>query len=101
MFDIRITPDGLIQLSGRFDAAQVAKAREVFDRVHRSHMVDFAELEYISSAGLGVLLLTQKRLAELGERLTIRNMNPHIRNVFRLAGFDTIFEIEEGPAPGT
>jgi anti-anti-sigma factor len=94
MFEVRINEHGHVLLNGRFDAAQVEKARAVFDQIDGSRIVDFAELEYISSAGLGVLLMTQKRLADSGAGLTIRNMNPHIRNVFRLAGFDTIFEIE-------
>ncbi len=94
MFDIRLEAEGRIVLSGRFDAAQVEKARDVFDQVEGLNTVDFADLDYISSAGLGVLLLTQKRLVDSGGGLIIANMNPHIRNVFRLAGFDTIFQIK-------
>jgi len=93
MFTIEFSRSDHIQLSGRFDAAQVAKASEIFDKVATSCIVDFANLEYISSAGLGILLKTQKRLNEKGHALKLTNMNKHISDVFRYAGFDTIFEI--------
>jgi anti-anti-sigma factor len=83
-----------IQLNGRFDASQAEKAREVFNSLANSTVVDFALLDYISSAGLGVLLGAQKRLAESGHSLKLTNMNGHIREIFRIAGFDSVFEVE-------
>ncbi|MFQ5630041.1 MAG: STAS domain-containing protein, partial [bacterium] len=82
-----------IQLGGRFDAAQVGKANEVFDQVASSCVVDFKNLEYISSAGLGILLKTQKRLHKSGHALRLINLNKHINDVFHYAGFNAIFEI--------
>lgn len=94
MFEARISEDGGILLSGRFDAAQVEKAETVFNKITKSSIVNFEGLEYISSAGLGILLATQKRLSESGDSLKLMNLNKHIRDVFRYSGFDTIFEIE-------
>ena len=54
----------------------------------------FENLEYISSAGLSVLLMTQKRLAGDGHELKLVNLSNHISDVFRYAGFDLIFSIE-------
>ena len=82
-----------ILLSGTFDASQVSKAEELFDNIEGSWTVDMEHLEYISSAGLGVLLKTQKRLDDAGSTLRLRKLNPHIADVFRYAGFDMIFEI--------
>lgn len=93
MFEIKHN-GGEIQLEGRFDASQTGRAREVFNKIHSSAVVDFSELDYISSAGLGVLLGAQKRLAESGAGLKLINMNQHIREIFRIAGFDHIFDIE-------
>ena len=93
MFDIKDNGDSILLL-GRFDASQTEKAREVFNQVSDSAVVDFSQLDYISSAGLGVLLGAQKRLAVSGQRLKLTNMNHHIREIFRIAGFDHIFEIE-------
>ncbi len=95
MFEITRGDDGTVHLRGRFDAAQVSTAKDVLALVDDSCMVDFAELSYISSAGLGLLFATQKRLVDRGCALTLANLNPHIREIFRIAGFDTIFEIDE------
>ena len=93
MFDVRFAEDGSVQLIGRFDAAQNEKAKELLAKVVTSTVVDFQELTYISSAGLGVLLGLQKRLVDSGHKLKLVNLNPHIRELFRLARFDAIFEI--------
>lgn len=94
MFDIDFGSDGEIRCSGRLDAAQCDKAQSFLDGISDARTLDFAALEYISSAGLGILLKTQKRLAESGAALRIINVNNHIHDVFRYSGFNTIFEIE-------
>ncbi|HZY09522.1 MAG TPA: STAS domain-containing protein [Bacteroidota bacterium] len=94
MFNVKMVDPGKIVLSGRFDASQVEKAKGIFNKINSTCTVDFNDLEYISSAGLGVLLLTQKRLSESGNGLKLTNINKHIRDVFRYAGFDKIFKIE-------
>jgi len=94
MFDIEYGLDGAIICKGRLDAAQCEKAQEFMDAVAEAKTLDFAELEYISSAGLGVLLKTQKRLVADGAGLKIINVNNHIKDVFRYSGFNAIFDIE-------
>jgi len=94
MFDIRRATSGEVVLSGRLDAAQVEKVREELKAQTTSCVVDFGELDYISSAGMGVLLGVQKRLSEGGHGLTLVNMNRHIREIFRIAGFDHVFTIK-------
>jgi anti-anti-sigma factor len=95
MFEITRGDDGTVHFHGRFDAAQITTAAAVLGEVSDSCVVDFAKLSYISSAGLGLLFATQKRLVDRGCALTLANLNPHIREVFRIAGFDTIFTIDE------
>ena len=94
MFSASKNDKGDILLSGRCDASQVEVVRKIFEEIDESCVVNFADLDYISSAGLGVLLRTQKRLAELECALKIVNMNKQIKNVFHHAGFDELFEIE-------
>lgn len=94
MFDIEYGLDGAIICKGRLDAAQCEKAQEFMDAVADAKTLDFSGLEYISSAGLGVLLKTQKRLAANGAGLKIINVNNHIKDVFRYSGFNAIFDIE-------
>lgn len=94
MFNIEFGDNGEILCSGRLDAAQCAKAEEFLESVEGPSTLDFAQLEYISSAGLGILLKTQKRLVGSGAGLKIINVNNHIHDVFRYSGFHSIFEIE-------
>jgi anti-sigma B factor antagonist len=93
MFEVGLGASGEIFLKGRLDAAQCEKALQFFDGVPDPHVVDFAGLEYVSSAGLGVLLKTQKRAMQSGRGLRLVNVNRHINDIFRYAGFDKIFEI--------
>jgi anti-anti-sigma factor len=57
-------------------------------------VLNFGELDYISSAGLGALFAAQKRLREAGKELKLVHLKPHIRELFAIAGFDKIFAIE-------
>jgi anti-sigma B factor antagonist len=93
MFEIRMGEQGEIIMTGRLDAAQCEKALEFMDGVTTPHVVDLAGLDYVSSAGLGVLLKTQKRAMASGQGLRLVNANKHIRDIFKYAGFDRIFEI--------
>ena len=94
MFEIRKGNNGDILLSGRLDASQVERVRDQLKSVDSSCTVDFASLDYISSAGMGVLLGAQKRLSDRGHSLRLINLNRHIREIFRIAGFDNVFSIE-------
>lgn len=94
MFTIEYGENGDIVCSGRLDAAQCATAEAFLDAVDGSATLNFARLEYISSAGLGILLKTQKRLAGKSAGLRIKNVNNHIHDVFRYSGFHSIFDIE-------
>ena len=55
---------------------------------------DFAKLEYISSAGLRVLLMAQKVMNKQGS-MVIRNVKPEIMDIFDVTGFVDILSIEE------
>ena len=93
MFEITEGPNRELILAGRFDASQAEKAKGVFLGLTEGKTVDFAKLDYISSAGLGVLLAAQKRLSERGQSLRLINVSSHIRDVFHFSGFDQIFDI--------
>lgn len=84
-------------MAGRLDASQARKAQEFLDAMENPRELDFARLEYISSAGLGILLRTQKRVMGQGGGLRLVNVSNHIRDVFRYSGFDKIFVIASSP----
>ncbi len=56
-------------------------------------VLDFANLEYLSSAGLRVLLAAQKVMNKQGEMI-IRNVNETIAEIFEITGFSDILTIE-------
>jgi anti-sigma B factor antagonist len=94
MLDITVGANDEVVLAGRFDAAQAEKAESFFLSLPEGKVVDFSQLTYISSAGLGVLLEAQKRLKEKGRPgLRLVNANSHIREIFRFTGFDKIFDL--------
>lgn len=59
-----------------------------------SLILDFSALEYISSAGLRVLIATQKKLKSDDIPMVIKNVNDAIKEIFRMSGFDKILKIE-------
>jgi anti-anti-sigma factor len=98
MFQAEIAEDGEVKLIGRLDAAQAEKAQAFLDQLEGPSRVDLSGLDYISSAGLGVLLKTQKRLMPAGGGLTLTHVNSHINDIFKYSGFDQIFQIEPDEA---
>jgi anti-sigma B factor antagonist len=85
---------GIVVVSGRLDAAEAAAAQAFLDRHDGTVTLDCAGLDYISSAGLGVLLKTQKRLLASNGKLRLAGLKPHIIDIFTYSGFDQLFEIE-------
>ena len=84
---------------GRVDSVSSAELEAVLgrhlDAGDKKLAVDFGGVEYISSAGLRVLLMLAKRLQASGGRLVLCAMPESVRLVFELAGFLPIFEIED------
>ena len=94
MFQIGFDESGKIVAEGRLDAAQAPRAQEFLDAITEQCVLDLGKLEYMSSAGLGVLLRTHKRLMGDGGGLKLVNVNSHINDIFMYSGFDKLFEIE-------
>jgi anti-sigma B factor antagonist len=90
-------PEGIVVIIGRLDAAQSPAAQQFLDRVEGTITLDCSRLEYISSAGLGVLLKTQKRLLASNGKLRLSGVNRHLQDIFGYSGFDQLFEIEPAP----
>ncbi len=82
---------------GRLDAASAPALQErllsCIERGETSVLLDFVRLDYISSAGLRVLLTATKRLQACDGRLAVCSLTANVREVFAVSGFDTIIEI--------
>jgi anti-sigma B factor antagonist len=94
MFDVQFDRDDHVRLIGRLDASQADAATEALRRLTGPAVADCAGLEYISSAGIGVILEVYKRLHEAGHTLVLTNLTPRIRNVFGYAGLDRVLRLE-------
>jgi anti-sigma B factor antagonist len=99
MLNIEKTMDGsklTMALEGRLDtttAPQLEKElEEALDKAD-ALALDFSKLEYISSAGLRVLLAAQKVMTRKGG-MTIRRVNDVIMEIFEVTGFIDILNIE-------
>ncbi len=86
------------KLSGRLDgltAPDHEKAlHEALASAGTALTIDLADLSYVSSAGLRVLLSTAKAAKARGTSITLTKPQPSVLEVLRLSGFDTIFAIE-------
>ena len=85
-----------VTLSGRLDTitAPQLEAELKASLPGVEHLVlDFAELAYLSSAGLRVLLGAQKQMNKQGD-MVVRNVNDTIADIFDVTGFADILTIE-------
>ena len=98
MFEIHLGPAGEVVMAGRLDATQCDAALRFLNGLPQPRVIDLGRLEYIASAGLRVLLLTQKRARGVGAGLMLINVRPPIHDIFRYAGFDRIIDMT--PAKG-
>jgi len=87
----------VFKITGRLDSNSSPKFEtkilEVIQTSPMNIILDFKDLDYISSAGLRVVLKAAKRLEATGRKLSICGMEEYVREVFEIAGFDTFIDI--------
>lgn len=85
-----------VALTGRLDTLTSSDLEtaldEVLDKV-QFLVFDFKDLDYISSAGLRVLLTAQKILSKKDGHVSVINCSPEVKEVFSITGFSDILEI--------
>ena len=83
--------------AGRIDGSTASPFQEALLKLIEegtgSLVVDFEKIEYISSAGLRVLLLAAKQLQAGGRKIVLCTMRDHIAEVFKISGFSEILAI--------
>ncbi|MCL2088497.1 MAG: STAS domain-containing protein [Oscillospiraceae bacterium] len=94
----KVKEDGrvVLFLSGRLDTASAADLQSVLlDELdsEKNVVLDFMNVEYISSAGLRVLLLGEKKAIKTGAKQTLTNVSEDIMEVLRITGFSNILTI--------
>lgn len=88
----------LVTIEGRLDtvtSSEFEKSLTPYFSMQAVELIlDCAAMEYISSAGLRIVLMTQKNITAKGGRFIIRNLSKEVRAVFDMTGFSRILTIE-------
>ena len=85
-----------LKVSGRLDTTTAPDLeKELLDQLKdvEELCIDFSDLEYISSAGLRVILSAQKVMSKKGT-MVLRNVRPEIMEIFEITGFSSFLTIE-------
>jgi stage II sporulation protein AA (anti-sigma F factor antagonist) len=87
----------VMNVSGRLDATTAMELESslvpVIEKDGKMIVMNLEGLEYISSAGLRILLLGMKMIKKIPGKMVICEMREHIREIFEIAGFLPIFTI--------
>jgi anti-anti-sigma factor len=89
----------LVTMIGSLDTAAAIETEETLKpvtagEVAKDIVIECQELEYIASSGLRILLDVLKKTKAKGKKVTLRNLNDDIKNVFKITGFINLFEFE-------
>ena len=90
-------PNGAeLRLEGRLDTTSAPAAQDAFLKVAGEYAkitLDFANLAYVSSAGLRAILTLQKQVNRTGGSLTLIHVSPAVMEVFEMTGFSGVLHI--------
>lgn len=87
----------IFKLNGRLDSnTSQGLEKKIFDSISngsKNIIVEFKDLDYISSAGLRVILKATKALKREDGKIMLCDMQDYVKEVFEIAGFDSILPI--------
>ncbi len=85
----------VLTVAGKIDARTMGDfeggIRELMDAGHVNLVIDFAEVPFISSAGLGILMSVIEEIREAGGDLVMARVVPEVYRIFDLLEFTTLF----------
>ena len=88
----------LVTLSGSIYVEEAARIREsligYIEKGHKNLIVDFGEVDYIDSSGLGTLVAIQRRALQNGGSVVIKGLQGLVRDLFELTRLDRVFDIQ-------
>ena len=89
----------IVKVTGKMDAVSSPefekKLLELMGEGEKDFVIDLAGLDYISSAGLRVILATAKRLKEKEGKILLASLKDMVKEVFEISGFSAIIPIYE------
>ena len=87
----------VLNIEGRIDTANSPSFEAEIDQIYNSGekdiIINCSGMKYISSSGLRIFLIAQKRAASIRGKLHLCDMQPAIREIFSISGFSTLFRI--------
>lgn len=87
----------ILDLRGELDAHTASQLEDSLKHLINNSksdiIVNFKELDYIASAGLGVFMAYIEDVRDIGGDIKLTNMNNKVYNVFDLLGFPTLYDI--------
>jgi anti-sigma B factor antagonist len=92
----KIDSFALLEVSGRVDSENAETLKDYLVELGKREqqvLIDCSALEYISSNGLGALLMLLKLIQKKGGKLRLFGLSPRIAEVFEISGFDKFFPI--------
>ena len=90
----------VFRFGGKLDTNTTPEAErqlgEAVDQGATKILIDFEDLDFVSSAGLRVLLATAKKLGARGGALRVCSLNETVRDIFDISGFNTLLRVFDG-----
>ena len=87
----------VLQMNGRLDAISSPFAeRKIFELIDSGHskiLLDFSRVDYLSSAGMRMLLSVSKKLKVVSGKLVICSVSLNVMDVLKMSGFDHVLEL--------
>ncbi len=87
----------VIQLKGNLDASKSLEFRDEISSLLESDtkvfLVDFKDVSFMDSSGLGALVLAFKTARAYEKKLVVCSINEQVRILFELTGMDKVFEV--------
>lgn len=87
----------VLKIQGRIDtihsSALEGEVNQLFENGEKELIFNCSGVDYISSSGLRVFLVAQKKAISINGKLYLCNMQPAIQEIFRISGFSNLFRI--------
>jgi anti-anti-sigma factor len=87
----------VVRFEGKLDTNTTPEAElrlgEAMDQGASKILIDFEDLDFVSSAGLRILLATAKKLGARGGALRVCSLNETVRDIFDMSGFSTLLRV--------
>ncbi len=87
----------ILKISGRIDGITSKQVQteidEVLDMGHKEIILDFADVYYLSSAGIRIFIAELKKTVSMGGKLYFVALSSHIHELFKISGLTSVFTV--------